>query len=273
MASSAEAPADAAVDGPAAVALVLAAESEGDAAMLALYAQHKPALDALLRKEGGFSSFRHVAADAGEEQGHVPFKGLRNQGATCYMNSLLQTLYMTPPFRHAVQRFRYEAARDGPVDLCIAAALQANADHCLLPPAPYPLPTAHCALHTAHCALPTAHCALHCTLAVCSGQCAVGIGQCAVCSVRCAVCNVRCAVCSAVQCAVCSGHCAKCSALCSGQCAVCSLQSAQCALHTALHTLRTQSAHCALSLQSSHADAAASTPSPSLPYSTLPALP
>lgn len=28
-----------------------------------------------------------------------PYKGLSNIGATCYMNSLLQTIYMTPEFR------------------------------------------------------------------------------------------------------------------------------------------------------------------------------
>jgi len=30
------------------------------------------------------------------------FAGLRNQGNTCYLNSLLQTLYHCPPFREAV---------------------------------------------------------------------------------------------------------------------------------------------------------------------------
>ena len=32
------------------------------------------------------------------------FVGLSNQGATCYMNSLLQTLYMTPEFRREIYR-------------------------------------------------------------------------------------------------------------------------------------------------------------------------
>lgn len=30
--------------------------------------------------------------------------GLRNQGATCYLNSVLQVLYMTEDFRAAVER-------------------------------------------------------------------------------------------------------------------------------------------------------------------------
>ena len=37
--------------------------------------------------------------DSRKATGHV---GIRNQGATCYMNSLLQTLYATPYFTNAV---------------------------------------------------------------------------------------------------------------------------------------------------------------------------
>lgn len=33
---------------------------------------------------------------------HTGFVGFKNQGATCYMNSLLQTLYMVSAFRRAV---------------------------------------------------------------------------------------------------------------------------------------------------------------------------
>ena len=33
---------------------------------------------------------------------HTGYVGLKNQGATCYMNSLLQTLYFTNELRRAV---------------------------------------------------------------------------------------------------------------------------------------------------------------------------
>ena len=34
--------------------------------------------------------------------------GLRNQGATCYLNSLIQTLFMTPEFRYEVLKWNYD---------------------------------------------------------------------------------------------------------------------------------------------------------------------
>ncbi|XP_043218154.1 ubiquitin carboxyl-terminal hydrolase 47-like isoform X1 [Amphibalanus amphitrite] len=43
------------------------------------------------------------------ETGHV---GLVNQAMTCYLNSLLQTLFMTPEFRNAMYSWEYEGTRE-----------------------------------------------------------------------------------------------------------------------------------------------------------------
>lgn len=43
------------------------------------------------------------------------FVGLRNQGATCYLNSLVQALYMTPEIRLAVLAFAKSAGAAGPL--------------------------------------------------------------------------------------------------------------------------------------------------------------
>jgi ubiquitin C-terminal hydrolase len=51
---------------------------------------------------------RDDSYDSKKETGHV---GLKNQGATCYMNSLLQTFFHIPYFRKAVRA----AQRPSPV--------------------------------------------------------------------------------------------------------------------------------------------------------------
>ena len=50
--------------------------------------------------------------------------GLSNQGATCYMNSLLQSLYMTPEFRTFIYSWDYNAKLCGPKDQNIPYNLQ-----------------------------------------------------------------------------------------------------------------------------------------------------
>jgi len=50
--------------------------------------------------------------------------GLRNGGATCYLNALLQALFAVPAWRRAVFAWRYDADRDGSEDRCIPLQLR-----------------------------------------------------------------------------------------------------------------------------------------------------
>lgn len=50
--------------------------------------------------------------------------GLQNQGATCYINSLVQVLFMTPEFRSIMFNWKYNKEKDGDEYLCIALQLQ-----------------------------------------------------------------------------------------------------------------------------------------------------
>lgn len=54
-----------------------------------------------------------------QETGHV---GLKNQGATCYMNSLLQYLFHVPFFRKAV--YHMPTPEDEEPGRCLPMALQ-----------------------------------------------------------------------------------------------------------------------------------------------------
>ena len=45
--------------------------------------------------------------------------GLLNQGATCYLNSLVQSLYMLPEFRAALYSWPYIASEHGEEEHCL----------------------------------------------------------------------------------------------------------------------------------------------------------
>lgn len=38
----------------------------------------------------------------------IGYRGLVNQAMTCYLNSLLQALYMTPEFRNALYKWKFD---------------------------------------------------------------------------------------------------------------------------------------------------------------------
>lgn len=52
------------------------------------------------------------------------YLGLSNQGATCYMNSAIQTLFMTPEFRRSVYAWVYSEELHGDKSTCIPFQLQ-----------------------------------------------------------------------------------------------------------------------------------------------------
>ena len=78
---------------------------------------------ALVLYTGGSGSTT-TSHDVVETRTTNSYVGLSNQGATCYLNSLLQTLFMTPEFRKAIFSWHYDRAINGPEQHCIPLQLQ-----------------------------------------------------------------------------------------------------------------------------------------------------
>lgn len=47
-----------------------------------------------------------------QKQPERKFAGLGNQGATCYMNSLIQALYMSPEFRLMIYKWKHDGEKN-----------------------------------------------------------------------------------------------------------------------------------------------------------------
>ena len=54
----------------------------------------------------------------------VKYIGLQNQGSTCYLNSLIQSLFMTPEFRYNIFQWKYDSKIHGNSKDCIPFQLQ-----------------------------------------------------------------------------------------------------------------------------------------------------
>jgi len=86
-----------------------------------------------LREDGGLAKRPELAlrqaeaeaeAEAKGEKSQLMHVGLLNQGMTCYLNSLLQTLFMTPEFRTSLFQWRYSEEKQGDAVYCIPYQLQ-----------------------------------------------------------------------------------------------------------------------------------------------------
>ena len=92
-----------------------AAKENLSAQALEFYRENKDELNKIMDEEG--SRFLNKRSDTG-------YVGLINQAATCYLNSLIQTLFTTPELRRCLYSFRHDANLHGPAERCIPLQLQ-----------------------------------------------------------------------------------------------------------------------------------------------------
>ena len=65
----------------------------------------QPTTTASARVDSDYRDIRHKLESLMSEQRDKVYLGLGNQGATCYMNSLLQALFMTPEVRNQIYAY------------------------------------------------------------------------------------------------------------------------------------------------------------------------
>ena len=81
-----------------------------------------PLLNINSNKEKSKSSLESIKENV--EYKKIKYIGLKNQGATCYLNSLIQTLFMTPEFRYELFKWNFNPGLNGSPDDCISLQLQ-----------------------------------------------------------------------------------------------------------------------------------------------------
>jgi ubiquitin C-terminal hydrolase len=62
-------------------------------------------LNEFLDKKNQKSKLDQIKED--EEYKKIKYIGLKNQGSICYLNGLIQILYMTPEFRYEILKWEY----------------------------------------------------------------------------------------------------------------------------------------------------------------------
>lgn len=85
------------------------------------------------------SKFSDTSFIAKSSTGYI---GLQNQGATCYLNSLLQSLFMIPEFRQELFSFNFDPDFHGDEKTCLTRQLQVGPvenllNKCLIRSVPY----------------------------------------------------------------------------------------------------------------------------------------